>query len=77
MSTFILFVTCLILISGFLVYSIYKKKKPKNRNHRYYDEKLVKEAINSSVVEDMLNNTSTFVCENNILRIFKENNNEY
>ena len=39
-----------------------RKKKPKNRNHRYYDEKLVKEAINSSVVEDLLN-TSTFVCE--------------
>lgn len=55
MKLFLIFIVLIILVIIGLYY--YKhSKKPKNRNRRYYDKELVRQAINSPEVQDLINN---------------------
>lgn len=64
---------CMIFFFAIFIIIYKEKHKSKNRNRRYYDEELVRESINNSpIVQDMLNNSVTFIGEKQHPENFKE-----
>ena len=56
MKLFMIFIVFIILVLTTIALYYKLRKKPKNRNRRYYDEELVRQAINSPEVQDLINN---------------------